>query len=278
MTELFKMISESVAVIKERTKLIPKVGIILGTGMGDLPKKVNKPVAISYKDIPHFPVSTVESHHGNLILGELEKCNVVIMQGRAHRYEGYTMKQITYPVRVMNALGIKVLIVMNATGSVNPLIPAGSLVLLTDHINLMGDNPLIGPNDDRLGPRFPDMSEPYDTKLIALAEEVAREKKIAIHKGTFVAVTGPNLETSAEYRFFQRIGVDLVSMSTVPEVIVAVHSGIKVLGLSTVTDNCLPDCLKPVDINEIIKVSNSKEKDRQAIIMGILRRLKEVVK
>ena len=277
MSELRDMIEESVKSIRKRTKIVPEVGIICGTGMGELGEEVKKAVKIPYKQIPHFPLSTVESHLGNLILGKLSKKNVVVMQGRFHRYEGWTLKQITFPVRVMKFLGIKILIIMNATGSVNPLIPLGSLVLLTDHINLMGDNPLIGPNDDELGPRFPDMSEPYDRKLTALAEDVARQNRIDVKKGTFVAITGPSLETAAEYRFFQRIGVDLASMSTVPEVIVAVHSGIRVLGLSTVTDSCLPDALKPVIISEIIKTANSREKDRKKIILGVLDRLDEVL-
>jgi purine-nucleoside phosphorylase len=271
--ELRKQIQEATDLIRSRSTCVPMVGIILGTGMGALADSVENATRISYKEIPHFPVSTVETHAGNLVLGRLKGKDVVVMQGRFHRYEGYTLKQVTFPVRVMKALGIGVLIIMNATGSVNPLIPAGSLVLLTDHINLMGDNPLIGPNDDTLGPRFPDMSEPYNRDLIRLAEEVALENKIRIHKGVVVAVTGPNLETAAEYRFFQRIGADLVSMSTIPEVIVANHAGLKVLGLSTVTDGCLPDALKPADIEEIIRIANDLEPQRNAIVTGVLERL-----
>jgi purine-nucleoside phosphorylase len=274
MTELIKHIDDAVRSIRKKTDMAPKVGIILGTGMGALADTVGKRVKISYKDIPHFPISTVETHAGNLVFGSLKRKHVVIMQGRFHRYEGYTLKQVTFPVRVMKALGIEYLIVMNATGSMNPLIPAGSLVLLTDHINLMGDNPLIGPNDDELGPRFPDMSEPFSRELIAIAEEVALENKIKIHKGVVVAVTGPNLETAAEYRFFRRIGADLVSMSTVPEVIVANHAGLKVLGLSTVTDNCLPDALKPANISEIIRLANELEPQRNTIVSGVVERVK----
>lgn len=277
MGELKKNIDIAVEYIRSKTNIVPEVGIICGTGMGELAGKVKKAVRVPYEDIPpHKIVSTVESHAGNFIIGELAKRKVIVMQGRFHRYEGYSLQEVTFPVRVMRALGAKFLFVMNATGSVNPLIPAGSLVVLTDHVNLMGDNPLIGPNEDELGPRFPDMSEPYDKKLIALAEDVARESKISVKKGTFVAVTGPNLETAAEYRFFQRIGVDLVSMSTVPEVIVAVHGGMRVFGFSTVTDNCLPDSLKPANIKEIIDTANSKETERQKIIIGLLERLDEI--
>jgi purine-nucleoside phosphorylase len=273
-TELIKQIKDAVRSIRTKTDMVPTVGIILGTGMGALADTIGKRTKISYKDIPHSPISTVETHAGNLVFGSLKKRNVVIMQGRFHRYEGYSLKQVTFPVRVMKALGARYLIVMNATGSVNPLIPPGSLVLITDHINLMGDNPLIGPNDDELGPRFPDMSEPYSRELIKIAEEVALEQKIKIHKGVVVAVTGPNLETAAEYRFFRRIGADLVSMSTIPEVIVANHAGLKVLGLSTVTDACLPDALKPANISEIIRIANELEPQRNLIVSGVVERLK----
>jgi len=271
--ELKKQIQAATDFIHSKTTCVPTVGIILGTGMGALADSVENATRISYKEIPHFPVSTVETHAGNLVLGSLKGKNVVIMQGRFHRYEGYTLKQVTFPVRVMKALGIDVLIIMNATGSVNPLIPSASLALITDHINLMGDNPLIGANDETLGPRFPDMSEPYSRELIKLAEEIALENKVRIYKGVVVAVTGPNLETAAEYRFFQRIGADLVSMSTIPEVIVATHAGLKVLGLSTVTDACLPDALQPADIEEIIRIANELEPQRNVIVTGVLERL-----
>ncbi len=275
---LREQIDRTVAFLREKTAITPEVGIICGTGMGDLGDRPEGLVKIPYQEIPHFPVSTVESHYGYLCFGKLEGRPVVIMQGRFHRYEGYSLQQVTFPVRVIRALGAKFLFIMNAVGSVNPLIPAGSLVAITDHINLMGDNPLIGPNDETLGPRFPDMSEPYDRALIALAGRVALEKKIALHKGVVVAVTGPNLETAAEYRMFQRIGADLVSMSTIPETIVAVHAGLKVFGLSTVTDACLPDALKPAHVTEIIRVAVSREADRQAIILGLLARLGELNK
>ncbi len=266
-------IEEAVAALRKHTPLVPQVGIICGTGMGDLGDKPSGLLKISYDVIPHFPRATVESHHGFLCFGKLAGIPVVVMQGRFHRYEGYSLQQVTFPVRVMKALGIRHLIIMNAVGSVNPLIPTGSLVLLTDHINLMGDNPLIGPNDEALGPRFPDMSEPYSRTLLDLAEEIALERGIKVHRGVAVAVTGPNLETAAEYRMFQRVGADVVTMSTIPETIVAVHSGLKVLALSTVTDACLPDALKPAVLEEIIAVSQSRESDRQALVLRLLERL-----
>ncbi len=267
-------IREAVEFIRTKTTLVPEVGIILGTGMGAMAREVESDVVIDYGDIPHFPVSTVESHAGKLHLGTFVGKRVFMMQGRFHYYEGYSMQQITFPVRVMRALGCHTLIVMNAVGSMNPLIPPGSLVLVHDHINLMGDNPLIGANDETLGPRFPDMSEPYTRSLIALAEQVALEKRIPnVHRGIMVAVTGPNLETAAEYRMFQRIGADIVTMSTVPEVIVAVHGGMKVLAISTVTDACLPDALKPATLEEILKVAAEAEPRLTQLVKGVLEKM-----
>ena len=267
-------IREAADYIRAKAPKPPVVGIILGTGMGALAKDVQDAVVLDYQSIPHFPVSTVESHAGRLHLGTFANKPVFMMQGRFHFYEGYSMKQVTFPIRVMRALGIDTLIVMNAVGSMNALIPSGSLVLVQDHINLMGDNPLIGPNDDELGPRFPDMSEPYNRELIKLAEQVALEKKIpGVHRGIMVSVTGPNLETAAEYRMFQRIGADIVTMSTVPEVIVAVHGGMRVLGISTVTDSCLPDALKPASLEEIIKVAGSAEPRLSELVRGIVAKL-----
>ncbi|MDX2175377.1 MAG: purine-nucleoside phosphorylase [Candidatus Sumerlaeia bacterium] len=270
MLSLYDQIQETAQFLKAKVDRKPRVGVICGTGMGALAEQPEGLVKVPYQEIPHFPVATVESHPGNLCFGTLEGVEVVVMQGRFHRYEGWTMQQVTYPVRVMKALGVDTLIVMNAVGSVNPLIPTGSLVLVTDHINLMGDNPLIGPNDERLGVRFPDMSEPYNRALIAVGERVALEKRIRVHRGVLVSVTGPNLETAAEYRMFQRIGADMVTMSTIPEVIVAVHSGVRVVALSTVTDACLPDALKPADLHEIIAVANSREADRCALVRGLI--------
>ncbi len=259
MTELRKQISEAVEVLTSKTTLSPKIGIILGTGLGGLAEEIERETEVPYQDIPHFPLSTVESHAGRLIFGTLSGKPVMAMQGRFHYYEGYTMKQITFPVRVMKAMGCSTLIVSNACGGMNPNFVPGDIMIIVDHINLLGDNPLIGPNDDELGPRFPDMSEPYTRSLIELAEKVALEERIRIQKGVYVAVAGPNLETRAEYRFLRTIGADVVGMSTVPEVIVAVHSGMKVLGLSVITDACLPDALQPVNIQEILRIAKEAE-------------------
>lgn len=272
--QLRQQIREAVEFIRSKTSLEPEIGIILGTGMGAMAAEVEDETVIDYSEIPHFPVSTVESHAGKLHLGHFVGKRVFMMQGRFHYYEGYTMQQVTFPVRVMRALGARTLIVMNAVGSMNPLIPPGSLVLVQDHINLMGDNPLIGPNDEELGPRFPDMSQPYDRALIALAEEVALEKRIPnVHRGIMVAVTGPNLETAAEYRMFQRIGADIVTMSTVPEVIVAIHSGMRVLAISTVTDACLPDALEPASLEKILQVAAQTEPRLRMLVRGVLEKL-----
>ncbi|CAN5330403.1 purine-nucleoside phosphorylase [soil metagenome] len=267
---MFEEIEEAAAFIRKKVSAKPTVGVICGTGMGSLADRPEGLVKIPYGDIPHFPVSTVESHHGNLCFGKLAGKNVVIMQGRFHRYEGYTMQQVTFPVRVMKAIGVETVIIMNAVGSVNPLIPVGALMIVTDHINMMGDNPLIGKNDERLGARFPDMSEPYTRDLIAKMEAVGIDKKIKTYRGVLVSVTGPNLETAAEYRMFQRIGADCVTMSTIPEAIVAAHAGLKTAALSTITDACLPDALKPAELSEIIHIANSREKDRCELVMGLI--------
>jgi len=270
---LYDQIVEATQYIESVTTHRAKVGVICGTGMGSLADSPEGLVKIPYGDIPHFPLSTVESHAGNLCLGKLAGKDVVIMQGRFHRYEGYSLRQVTFPVRVMRALGVRTLIIMNAVGSVNPLIPVGALMIVTDQINMMGDNPLIGPNDDRLGPRFPDMSEPYNRELISRWEAIALQKKIRTYKGVLVAVTGPNLETATEHRMFQRIGADCVTMSTIPEAIVAAHEGLKCVALSTITDACLPDALKPAVLEEIIHVANSREDDRRALVMGLIESL-----
>ena len=228
---------------------------------------------MEYNEIPHFPISTVESHAGRLILGRLEGKSIVAMQGRFHFYEGYSAREIAFPVRVMKELGASTLIVSNAAGGLNPQYRAGDVMLIEDHINLLGANPLIGPNDNRLGDRFPDMSEPYSKELIKLAREVALKNAIPTQLGVYVSVPGPNLETRAEYRFLRTIGADAVGMSTVPEVIVAVHSGMRVLGISVITDMGLPDALEPASLERILKNAGEAEPKMNAIILGVLRAL-----
>ncbi len=271
--DLYDKIQQTVASIRRHTQSTPKIGIILGTGLGGLVSQLQIDTEIEYGDIPHFPISTVESHSGKLIFGRLAGSAVVVMQGRFHLYEGYTMQQITFPVRVMKFLGVEILIVSNACGGMNPVYRKGDLMIMTDHINLLGDNPLIGPNDERLGIRFPDMSEPYHRSLIEIAEEVARENQISVHKGVYVAVAGPNLETRAEYRFLRLIGADAVGMSTVPENIVANHMGMKVLGVSVVTDECFPDTLQPANVADIIAAANSAEPKLTSIMKFVVGKL-----
>lgn len=266
-------IGEAVGVIRSRSSLEPEVAVILGTGLGGLAREVELDAAISYGEIPGFPLSTVESHEGRLLLGRLGGKRVVAMQGRFHRYEGYALQQVTFPVRVMRALGAEVLVVSNACGGMHPLWRPGELMLIADHINLLGDNPLVGPNDDSLGPRFPDLSRAYDPELRALAREVARDLGIVLHEGVYVAVTGPNLETAAEYRFLRAIGADVVGMSTVPEVIVAVHGGMRVLGVSIITDACLPDALEPANVEAIIATAARAEPELTRLIRRVLERL-----
>jgi purine-nucleoside phosphorylase len=261
--------------IRTKTGSKPGIGIILGTGLGGLVKEIKKEVVIDYADIPHFAVSTVESHQGKLIFGTLAGKNIVAMQGRFHLYEGYTLKQITFPVRVMKFLGVQSILVSNAAGALNPLFQKGELMLISDHINLLGDNPLIGPNDDKLGPRFPDMSEAYSKELIAVAEQAALDLKIRMQKGVYAAMQGPNLETKAEYRFLRTIGADAVGMSTVPEDIVAVHMGMKVLGFSILTDECFPDALKPALLDDILKVAAKAEPKMTAIMKEVVKRMKQ---
>ncbi len=273
MTAIRKLIDEAVTFLRTRTPSQPEIGIILGTGLGGLAKEIKADVVVDYADIPHFPLSTVESHKGKLIFGTLGGKKVVAMQGRFHYYEGYTMQQVTFPVRVMKFLGVQTLLISNAAGGMNPQFRKGSVMIITDHINLLGDNPLIGPNDDSLGPRFPDMSEPYSRKLIALAEQVALDLKIRTERGVFVAVPGPNLETRAEYRFLRLIGADAVGMSTVPENIVAVHMGLQVLGFSIITDECFPDALQPANVQEIIAVAGATEPKLTAIMKSVVERL-----
>ncbi|GAB4168190.1 MAG: purine-nucleoside phosphorylase [Calditrichia bacterium] len=273
MTELRKKIQEAVEYINSQNPTAPEVGIILGTGLGRLAEEIEKEMEISYEKIPHFPVSTVEGHAGKLIFGKLGGKNVVAMQGRFHYYEGYTGEQVTFPVRVMKFLGIDNLLISNASGGMNPLFRRGDLMMIVDHINLQGFNPLIGPNDDELGPRFPDMSEPYSKKLIELGMQVALENNIYVHQGVYVGVTGPNLETRAEYRFLRAIGADAVGMSTVPEVIAAVHMGMSVFAMSVITDECFPESLKPVSHQEIMEAANIAEPKLTTIMKNLIAKL-----
>lgn len=274
MPELYEQIQEAKSFVQSRWKGQPGVGIILGTGLGGLTEDIRAEASIPYGDIPHFPTSTAPSHKGQLVCGQLAGKSVVAMEGRIHFYEGWSLQQITFPVRVMKALGCQVLIVSNACGGMNPQWAKGDIMLIEDHINLMGDNPLIGPNDDRLGIRFPDMCHPYDEELLALAQRVALEEKIVCHKGVFVAVPGPNLETRAEYRFLRNIGADVVGMSTAPEVIVGVHANLRILGLSVITDMCLPDALEPAVLADIIAVANAAEKKLRVLVRRVVGELK----
>jgi purine-nucleoside phosphorylase len=273
MTALRDDIQCAVDAIRAVTPVSPTAAVILGTGLGGLVEEIELEAEIGYESIPGFPLSTLEFHAGKLLFGVLGGQKVVAMQGRFHRYEGYTLQQVTFPVRVMRALGAETLLVSNACGGMHPLWSPGDLVLIADHINLLGDNPLIGHNDDALGPRFPDMSMPYDAVLRELARDVARDLKLTLREGVYVAVAGPNLETPAEYRFLRVIGADVVGMSTVPEVIVAVHGGMRVLGLSIITDACLPDALEPADIPKIIATAKAAEPHLTALVKGVLERM-----
>jgi purine-nucleoside phosphorylase len=263
----------SAAAVRRRFARRPDAAIILGTGLGALGREIDVETTVDYGDIPGFPLSTVESHSGRLLCGTLGGRTVVAMQGRFHRYEGYSLQQVSFPVRVLRALGAETLVVSNACGGMHPLWAPGDLMLIADHINLLGDNPLVGPNDDRLGPRFPDMSEPYDPALRGLAREVAAELRIPLREGVYVAVAGPNLETRAEYRMLRALGADVVGMSTVPEVIVARHAGMRVLGLSIITDQCLPDALEPATLERIIAVAGRAEPGLTRLVRGVLERL-----
>ena len=266
-------VQQAVEAIRTRWSGQPVVGLILGTGLGALAEEIAAEATIPYPEIPHFPHSTVESHAGRLVCGTLDGMTVAAMEGRFHLYEGYTPAQVTFPIRVLRDLGCRVLIVSNAAGGLNPLHNKGDLVVIEDHINLMGLNPLIGPNDDRLGPRFPDLIAPYDRSLQDLALRAALEANIVAHRGVYAAVTGPNLETRAEYRLLRMLGADVVGMSTVPEVLVAVHAGLRVLGFSIITDLCLPDALAPVRIEEILAVAREAEGKLRTIVRCVLARL-----
>lgn len=270
MLELFEKIEQSVSFIQQHWGKKPAAGIVLGTGLGSFVERMEVDTAIEYGDIPNFLKSTATSHRGRLVCGSCSGLPVVAMEGRFHLYEGYPLKEITLPIRVMKALGARLLILSNACGGMNPNYRCGDIMLIDDHINLLGDNPLIGINDDRLGPRFPDMSAPYDAQLIDAALAVARREDIIAHRGVFVAVPGPNLETRAEYRFLRMIGADVVGMSTVPETIVAVHEAMRVVGFSVITDMCLPDALEAADVTKIIATANATEPKLTKLVIGVL--------
>jgi len=270
--DLFSKIEEAARYLESHVSIKPKVGVILGTGLGDLAKRITDKQEIPYTSIPHFPQSTVESHAGQLGFGKIGKQQTVVMEGRFHFYEGYDLEQVTFAVRVMRRLGAEVLVISNVVGAMNPKFKRGDLMLIEDHINWMGVNPLVGPNDERLGIRFPDMVEPYSKRLIGLAEKIARSNGISCHKGVYVGVSGPNLETRAEYRMLRQFS-DVVGMSTVPEVIVAVHAGFEILGVSVISDLCDPDHLEPVDIDAIIQTANAASPKLIQLIEAVVKQL-----
>lgn len=270
---ILSKVKETVSFLKEQFPFEPEIGIILGTGLGQLVNEIKIEKIFDYETIPNFPTSTVESHHGKLIFGMLGGKKVVAMQGRFHYYEGYSMQEITFPVRVMKYLGIHSIIISNACGSLNPYIPKTSIMLIDDHINLIGDNPLIGEYEPEFGPRFVDMSQPYSKDLSALAEKTALELKIKLFKGVYTAMSGPSLETRAEYRFLRTIGADVIGMSTIPECIVANQMGLKVLGFSITTDECYPDALKPVSLDEIIEAAGIAEPHLTNLIKHIVEKM-----
>lgn len=265
--------AEAVAFIKERLPIDPEYLLILGTGLGQLAEEMTVEVELLYEDIPHFPVSTVEGHAGKLLIGYLGGKSIMAMQGRFHYYEGYSMNQIAFPVRVAKMLGIQTLLVSNACGGLNPNFERGDIMLINDHINFLGDNPLIGPNDPDLGPRFPDMSQPYTERLLATAEQVALDAGIKMHQGVYLAVSGPMMETKGEYRYMRQLGADVVGMSTVPEVIAAVHMSMEVLGISVITDECFPDALEPVSLDDVLEAAAMAEPQLTRVVVGVLERL-----
>lgn len=264
------MIADAVRAIEARSALTPEVAVILGTGLSALAERMQVETRVPYAELPGFPLSTVESHPGELLLGTLAGRRVAAMRGRFHRYEGYTLAEAAFPVGVLHALGARVLVVSNACGGMNPAWQAGDLMLIADHINLLGDNPLVGSVD---GPQFPDLSAAYDASLRALAQAVARELAVTLREGVYVAVAGPNLETRAEYRMLRMLGADVVGMSTVPEVITAVARGMRILGVSIITDLCFPDTLAPTSLDRIIAVANEAEPRLTQLVCGVLERL-----
>ena len=265
--------AEAAAFIQEHFETAPEYLLILGTGLGQLAEEMTVDTVLPYDEIPHFPVSTVESHAGKLLLGRLGGKPVMAMQGRFHYYEGYSMQQIVFPVRVAKALGVQTLLVSNACGGLNPNFERGDIMLINDHINFLGDNPLMGPNDPDLGPRFPDMSTPYTERLMATAEQAALDLGIKMHQGVYLAVSGPMLETKAEYRYMRQLGADVVGMSTVPEVIAAVHMSMEVLGISVITDECFPDSLQPVSLDDVLEAAAMAEPQLTRVVVEVLNRL-----
>ena len=273
MEDLKEKVTESVEFINQKSKIKPKIAIILGTGLGRLAEDIEEKEIIPYSEIPNFPVSTVQSHSGNLVLGKLGNKEVVAMQGRFHYYEGYSLKEVTFPVRVMKKLGADIIIISNAAGGMNRFFKRGDLMLITDHINLFGDNPLIGPNDEELGPRFPDMSEAYSRKFIELTKKVALKERIRLQEGIYAGLTGPTLETPAEYRFLAKIGADAVGMSTVPEVIVANHMGMKVLGISCITDLAIDGVIEEVSLEEILQIASDAEPVMTKLVKKVIEKI-----
>lgn len=275
MSELRRRIDEAVAHVRGQSSVAPRFGLILGTGLGSLSSEFQVESRIHYSEIPHFPISTAESHDGVLELGHVAGEPCAVMKGRVHYYEGYSMQEVTFPIRVLRALGCSRLIITSAVGGLNPTFRLGDLFVTTDHINLMGDNPLIGPNDESLGPRFPDMSEPYDQDMVQRIETLALQHQIPLRKGVFAAVAGPNLETRAEYRFLRWIGADVVGMSIIPENIVAIHGGMKVAAISVITDMGLPDALEPVDIARIVAVAEQASPKLSKLVVGLVESLRQ---
>jgi len=264
-------VEKAIEYIRKKTDFLPEIAIILGTGLGGIANLIEPHIVIPYKEIPYFPISTAPGHKGKAIFGSLEGKRVLAFQGRVHYYEGYDLKEVTFPVRVSALLGAKLLIISNAAGGLNPLFKEADLMSIVDHINLMGANPLRGPNVDEWGVRFPDMVTPYDRRLIAILEEIALEEKINLKKGVYVAVAGPSLETAAETRFLRLIGADAVGMSTVPEVIVAVHHGLKVVAISVITNINLPDNYQPAPIEKVIATAKKAEKKLTRLIKHFIK-------
>ena len=273
MKSLKEKLIETTNFLKEKIKLTPEIGIVLGTGLNGLTNEIDILQSVSYNETPNFPVSTVESHRGNLLIGTLNNKNVIAMQGRFHYYEGYSMQEIALPIRIMKELGVKILIISNASGSLNPLFRKGSLMLIDDYINLLGTTPLVGEYDASFGNRFPEMSEPYSQRLISIAEEIALEHRIPIHKGVYAAMSGPCLETRAEYRMLKLLGADAIGMSTIPETIVAKQIGLETIGMSILTDECYPDNLKPVTLEEIIEVASITEPKLSKLVSELVKRI-----